>query len=803
MAPTRASARKKKKAADDDAGEDETAAAATVAASASSSTTKRKTPSRRGGAAAAASTGKSKKTTSAAAASKTPRQQTPAASKRSSATRTTATKGKKRGRDNIESDGDKEEKKRDGNDDDDEARSPKRPKPGRQEEEAGGGGDDEEMDEDEEMAEADAGEEDRKMPANSGTNGNRRSSAQQQQQQQQQQQPPLPAATATAAGRIPPVANLRMKSLQTPGKFTDEDYGFDDRLQQQQSANEMPMPSRKLVFGNQPHRGTGENGDRATQQEGAQDRGEGEEQQQQEGADDGEITLIHRARLFVSVSVPAGIASARGVATQVIESAVGRTPVDQDEDFVEGEVVDDSDDRGIQQDSIAKTFFPRMPTMFWFLVALAFQLAAFFCIRPIRLVHQSAPVYVLGGYQRLVGGADRSTSVVERIETKMEELISLTKLLKQYDGRVMRDLREHQNECHQLENDIRERKLELSETSEKLDSLATLFVKHLESGNIFSDEYLTEARDILGDSDPIVDLSFVENWEFPESPDCDFEPDSPLPIFASRADKLKEQAVKWAREAIVNPKMASFVRQKLRDTVIDEAPAYEAVLEKIESGDGDGGKVSLRDIHTTIDARFELERADQTGRIDYASIINGASVIRTGDRATTPSLSETLPVLNRVAAFLFLRFYGYGPEAALTPTRPPNALGQCWAFQKRDGNKHSAFAVLSIRLAKPIEVQRISIEHPPREVSDHVDSAIRTFRVLGFESPDAQGRAWALGSFEYKIDGDSFRQEFQAAERVKGDKIPVLSSVSVAIDSNWGSEYSCLYRVRVLGKERR
>jgi hypothetical protein len=126
------------------------------------------------------------------------------------------------------------------------------------------------------------------------------------------------------------------------------------------------------------------------------------------------------------------------------------------------------------------------------------------------------------------------------------------------------------------------------------------------------------------------------------------------------------------------------------------------------------------------------------------------------------------------------------------------ALGQCWAFEP--SGTMSNYGVLSFRLGTPIHVDTISIEHPPKEVTDRVDTAIRSFRVYGFEDTSAQGEPWNLGTFEYSING-AIRQEYKAAQVVNERKVPVLASMAIAIDSNWGSEYACLYRVRVLGEQ--
>jgi hypothetical protein len=44
-------------------------------------------------------------------------------------------------------------------------------------------------------------------------------------------------------------------------------------------------------------------------------------------------------------------------------------------------------------------------------------------------------------------------------------------------------------------------------------------------------------------------------------------------------------------------------------------------------------------------------------------------------------------------------------------------------------------------------------------------------------------------------------QEFDVTTDMFGTLVPKMQSVSLAIDSNWGLEYSCLYRFRVHGDE--
>jgi len=228
---------------------------------------------------------------------------------------------------------------------------------------------------------------------------------------------------------------------------------------------------------------------------------------------------------------------------------------------------------------------------------------------------------------------------------------------------------------------------------------------------------------------------------------------------------------------------------------------------------------------------FDVEYAgDRTGQVDYASIRSGGKIIYesrgTELPGTTQELVDTLPIINRIMSkTLNLRFYGHGPEAALSVTHPRDALGQCWAFVvpllSKDGennndtcgvesgsngrscgsNSGGDIATLTVKLAKPLRVESVVIEHPPKELTPHFDTAIRDFRVIGYDDINSRfATAYDLGSFTYDIDGLQSLQEFKMQQvDDDGTDLPKMEYIVLAIDRNWGSEISCLYRFRVHG----
>ena len=91
----------------------------------------------------------------------------------------------------------------------------------------------------------------------------------------------------------------------------------------------------------------------------------------------------------------------------------------------------------------------------------------------------------------------------------------------------------------------------------------------------------------------------------------------------------------------------------------------------------------------------------------------------------------------------------------------------------------------------------VMIDHAPRSVVDG-KSALKKFRVVGYEDIGAFGEPLELGSFEY--DSKLGLQSFAIPTSVGGADVPKLKAVSLAVDSNLGAEYSCLYRFRVHGE---
>lgn len=188
-------------------------------------------------------------------------------------------------------------------------------------------------------------------------------------------------------------------------------------------------------------------------------------------------------------------------------------------------------------------------------------------------------------------------------------------------------------------------------------------------------------------------------------------------------------------------------------------------------------------------ARFaERYAADKDLPADFALASAGGAVV-----ATEPSAIALWARFARAYAVALVT------ERTFTPTRPrspsvvlaPDVLpGNCWSFDSTRGS-------ITIRLARPVSISAVSIEHTPRRSVFSVASAMRDFRIVGRPLNDEEADIM-LGEYIFDLHDDSARhlQTFnvQCSEKI-------MRAVRVEILSNHGANYTAVYRIRVHGDE--
>jgi hypothetical protein len=467
-----------------------------------------------------------------------------------------------------------------------------------------------------------------------------------------------------------------------------------------------------------------------------------------------------------------------------------------------------------------------------------------------------------------VDDEDEEETIIEIDESSLEELqnwndglLDELKKLKEAEDEYSsstKNLTTHYNDVMERFQGIKEllvdREEKVDERWEELIKLKDLLVGHKGSHDDpdLHDKIQKMTQEVIGKT--LMTTSSIALWDHLADYDTDCgqedigvlegKKETDEPRLSTKLLEEKESSLtlrstitaeKFIGGAVAEDRVRKWVESQITKALKEDGDATEALeainifVQKLSESvgnvvteDDDSSEVDLL-VTKIVQSRLEVDRADTTGTFDHASLKNGAEIIYGGKRGTSKSLIDYLPIFNRILQNANLRFYGFGPEAALTATYPPHTLGQCWSFQQtplkeqlkdrqlfqKDGSvpddfKRGNFGTLTIRLPSPIYVGSVVIEHPSMIFTSQSDSAIRSFRIVGHEDDmaSASSKAWNLGSFEYNVQKNKqneYLQEFEVATTVFGKEIPPLHAISLAIDSNYGHEYACLYRFRVHG----
>lgn len=192
---------------------------------------------------------------------------------------------------------------------------------------------------------------------------------------------------------------------------------------------------------------------------------------------------------------------------------------------------------------------------------------------------------------------------------------------------------------------------------------------------------------------------------------------------------------------------------------------------------------------------------DYVGRRDFALYADGGGVM---DELTIPSYSdEDAPTSS------------YPPEIAL---QDDMRVGKCWLIP-------SQCAQLAIVLPRMIYPTHVTVDHIPLEIAADIGEAPRNMRLWGvvdgplnrachinlissYELPSADGRHTPpfagdrsyvlLSAFQYDINALSPIQTFPVDVHIVDSRM-YFGVVVLEIVDNWGSNTTCLYRVRVHG----
>lgn len=254
--------------------------------------------------------------------------------------------------------------------------------------------------------------------------------------------------------------------------------------------------------------------------------------------------------------------------------------------------------------------------------------------------------------------------------------------------------------------------------------------------------------------------------------------------------KLKD--ISREQTHIDTPTLKNIAKQVVEETIRASIKTVEdqAVL-SVRAG------ISKETAESAIQNALEIKDLRGMTQPDYANILLGAKILH-HPRFTSRDYGSYEDMHFTEWLLHYLRLTGHvrgePAEAAISKSTNP---GDCWAFRGDTG-------VLTVQLFQPIIPTDITIEHSHILMArgkQAAKSAPNSIRVDGWtEDPRAAGTApiVLLDHAHFTLEGQS-AQTFHLRESV----IPgqMFKYITLYIDSNHGGAYTCLYGLRVHGRE--
>ncbi|ULT84822.1 hypothetical protein L3Y34_013481 [Caenorhabditis briggsae] len=242
------------------------------------------------------------------------------------------------------------------------------------------------------------------------------------------------------------------------------------------------------------------------------------------------------------------------------------------------------------------------------------------------------------------------------------------------------------------------------------------------------------------------------------------------------------------KEAIIKE-----VTEKLRDELTAQfhqdlsakfEQNYQTIIEQLKIVNNDV-RYDNHQLEAIIRQLIYEYDTDKTGQVDYALESSGGAVIST-------RCSETYKSYTRLEKFwdIPIYYHHYSPRVVIQRNSKSLFPGECWCF--KDGRGY-----IAVELSHFIDVSSISYEHIGKEVAPEGNrsSAPKGVLVWAYKQIDDLSTRVLIGDYTYDLDGPPL-QFFMAKHK---PDFPV-KFVELEVTSNYGAQFTCLYRLRVHGK---
>ncbi|KAF2829271.1 hypothetical protein CC86DRAFT_187433 [Ophiobolus disseminans] len=247
--------------------------------------------------------------------------------------------------------------------------------------------------------------------------------------------------------------------------------------------------------------------------------------------------------------------------------------------------------------------------------------------------------------------------------------------------------------------------------------------------------------------------------------------------------------------------IAAQVDEKISDAIKGQAAQIKSIAQA-EVRQATVDSIRLRALaESNLVANYELTYR----KTNYFSSGLGAHIVPTLTSATFLDNPRWYSRLARRVALVPLR---NPPKSAMEKWEEP---GDCWCAAPNPSMKGQS--QLAVSLASSIFPEQVTIEHLPKDMmpGKKITNAPRTLEFWVETDQPAQYQyahregvcgsgpaGWTcLGSFTYNIHASNHQQTFDLDAQTS---VPITKAM-VRVTSNWGADHTCLYRVRLHGRD--